>query len=135
MQVKRAGRPGAAAAEVAILLPFLAFLFVIAVDWARLYYFSMTVANCARNGAVYAGDPTQAAYSPYADVTAAAQADAPNFSPAPTVTTASGSDSNGAYTDVTVSATFNTLTNFPGVPSATTVTRTVRAYTAPQTPN
>ena len=56
----RAGeiRHAAAAAELAILLPFLAFAFVIAVDWSRIFYYSVIVTNCARNGALYASDPT-----------------------------------------------------------------------------
>ncbi len=49
-------RSGAAAVELAILLPFLCFLFVIAVDFARVFYFTLTLQNCARNGAYYASN-------------------------------------------------------------------------------
>ena len=130
-----ARRDGVAATELAVLLPFLAFLFVVAVDWARLFYFSVTVANCARNGAAYACDPYSTMLPAYPNLTAAALADAPNLSPQPTVTSASGVDADGnSYVDCTVSYTFRTVTNFPGVPSSNPVVRTVRAYLAPSVP-
>src|SRR4051812_16370068 len=62
---RRATRPGAAALELALLLPFLAFLFVIAIDWSRVFYYSLVVDNCARNGAVYSSDPYALVVSPY----------------------------------------------------------------------
>ena len=129
-------RRGVAATELAVLLPFLAFLFVIGVDWSRLFYYSVTLDNCARNGAIYASDPYTKVQSPYSNITAAALADASNISPAPTVTSASGVDANGYnFVDCTVSWTFNTLTNFPGVPQQTNLTRTVRVYLAPSVPH
>ena len=127
-------RRGTAAVEFAIVLPLLAFLVVIAVDWARIFYYAVTVTNCARNGAAYLCDPITAAYSPYGTYTAAALADS-NLSPTPGVSSANGADGSGAYVEVTVSYPFQTLTNFPGVPAATSVTRTVRMYIAPQLPN
>jgi Flp pilus assembly protein TadG len=147
-------RKGAQVVELAILLPLLAFLFVIAVDWARIFYYSITVTNCARNGAMYMAcqQSARTSSSPYTDsglvnlyvnspnpVTAAALADAPNLSPTPTVTTNTGSDTNGAYVEVTVSYTFQTVTGFSvgifSVPSSTNVTRTCRVYVPPETPN
>jgi hypothetical protein len=128
-------RRAAAAAELAVLLPFLAFLFVIAVDWSRIFYYSVTLDNCARNGAIYACDPYASTKSPYATMTSAALADAPNLNPAPTVTSSSGVDANGYnYVDCTVSWTFQTLTSFPGVPQSTNLARTVRVYKAPSVP-
>jgi Flp pilus assembly protein TadG len=47
-------RRGAAAAELAVLLPFVAFLFVVAVDFCRLYYQTQTLQGCAEAGACYA---------------------------------------------------------------------------------
>src|SRR5262245_15365408 len=55
--VSSALRRGAAAAELAILLPILAFLFAIGADYARIFHYSTTIANCARNGAMYLYDP------------------------------------------------------------------------------
>jgi Flp pilus assembly protein TadG len=151
---RKHNRPGVAAVEFAFLLPFLAFMFVIAVDWARIFYYSITVENCARNGALYMSQQGSAKTisSPYTDsgyvnlyvsstspVTAAALADAPDLTPTPTVTSSSGSDSNGSYVEVTVSYTFKTVSSFSvgifTVPSSTDVTRTVRMYVPPEAPN
>jgi Flp pilus assembly protein TadG len=120
-------RRGAAVVELAVLLPLLAFVFIISVDFARVYYYSITVTNCARAGAMYASDPTTAAESPYANVQAAALADATNLSPAPTVSSSSGTDTSGrGYAEVTVRYTFRTITGFPGVPNNVELVRTVR---------
>jgi Flp pilus assembly protein TadG len=135
MSPARPARRGVAATELAVMLPFLAFLFVIGVDWSRVFYYSVTLDNCARNGALYASDPYSQVKSPYGSITAAALADAPNLNPAPTVTSSSGVDDNGySYVDCTVSWQFNTVTNFPGVPNQTNLVRTVRAYQAPSLP-
>jgi Flp pilus assembly protein TadG len=130
------GRKGAAAVELAILLPLLAFLFVIGVDYSRLFYYSLTVANCARNGALYGCDPTQdAAASPYTSIQQAALADASSLSPTPTVTSSYGSDSSGNYVEVTVTYQFQTITNYPGVPNTINISRTVRMMMIPAVPN
>ena len=154
MPRKQRARPAAAAVEFAVLAPFLAFLFVIAVDWARVFYYSIAVRNCARNGALYLSQKQSAktTSSPYTDsgyvnlyvnaaspVTAAALADAPDLTPTPTVTSTTGSDSYGPYVEVTVSYPFQTVTNFSVgnflVPSSTNVTRTIRMYVPPESPN
>ena len=147
------GRDGVAAVELAVLLPFLAFMFVIAVDWGRIFYYSIAVANCARNGALYMSQQQSAktTTSPYTDsgyvnlyvnsknpVSDAALADAPDLTPTPTVTSTTGSDGYGPYVEVTVSYTFQTVANFSlggfGVPPSTDVTRTVRMYVPPESP-
>lgn len=135
MPRKNRTRRASAAVEFAVLAPFLAFLFVIAIDWSRVFYYSIIVNNCARNGALYSADPYSVYQHPYSSVTAAALADAGDVSPTPTVTTASGTDSAGAsYVDCTVSYNFQTITNFPGVPASNPIVRTVRVYVAPQVP-
>ena len=147
-------RRGAAAVEFAVLLPFLAFMFVIAVDWARIFYYAIAVENCARNGALYMSQQQSAKViaTPYTDsgyvnlyassanpVQSAALADAPDLTPTPGVTSTSGSDGNGAYVEVTVSYTFRTMSGFSVgnflMPSSTDVTRTVRMYVPPESPN
>jgi Flp pilus assembly protein TadG len=129
-------RPAKAAVELAILVPILSIVSVITLDWSRVFYASVIVDNCARNGALYASDPYTSVQSPYGSLKDAALADAPNLTPQPTVTSATGTDAGGrTYVDCTVSYTFQTLTDFPGVPSKTVITRTVRVYQAPQAPN
>jgi TadE-like protein len=121
--------------ELAVLLPFLAFIFVVAVDWCRIFYFTVTVDNCARNGALFAFDSYALARSPYSSISAAALADASNLTPQPTVTAGNGVDASGQrYAECTLTYTYETITNFPSVPQDTVITRTVRVYTAPQVP-
>lgn len=130
------GRTGAAAIELAVLLPLLVFLFVIGTDFARVFYLSLTLTNCARSGALYASDPSVADESPYSSVEQAALADAANLSPKPTVASAEGLDEAGiGYVVVTVSSTFDTITKFPGVPSQIQLKRSVRMTIAPTRPN
>src|ERR1700677_382614 len=77
---KRAARRGAAAVELALLLPVLVFCSMMAVDFARVAYVQVTLQNCARNGALYefytkAGFSLPTAWS---SLSAAASADAPS---------------------------------------------------------
>ncbi len=55
--VERRSRRAAAALELALVLPILAFLLVVIVDFCRVHYYSVTLSNCARSGALYASDP------------------------------------------------------------------------------
>jgi len=127
-------RKAVASVELAILLPVIVFLFVISVDFARVFYFSQVIENCARKGALYASDPKAPAYQLYSNVTQAALGpDSSGFSPQPTVTSSSGTDAAGdPFVSVTVTWQFQTLTGFPGVPSNVTISRTVQMRTAPQ---
>ncbi|MCI0463222.1 MAG: pilus assembly protein [Gemmataceae bacterium] len=125
---------GVAAAELAILLPFLAFLFVIAIDFSRCFYYLIAVTNCARNGAVYASSAPNHA-TDTTGIQKAALADAAGLNPTPDVTSATGTDSSSnPYVRVTVSWTFRTVTNFPGVPNQIVLSRTVQMRVAPVLP-
>jgi Flp pilus assembly protein TadG len=125
------GRRGAAAVELAAVLSLLCFLTVATCDYGRISRDALIVTNCARNGALYASDSTYAAQSGYTSIQAAALADA-NLSSTPTVSSTTGTDSSGNnYAEVTVSYTFNTLLNYPGIPSSVPITRTVRMAIAP----
>jgi Flp pilus assembly protein TadG len=128
------GRRGAAAVELALVLPLLGLLLLGAMDFARMFYHYSIVTNAARNGALYASDPLAAAESPYTSIQDAALADATDVSPAPTVSSTSGTDADGnPYTDVTVTYTFSTLINYPGIPNPVNLGRTVRVRVAPTT--
>ena len=129
-------RRGAAAVELAILSPLLVFLGVAAVDFGRVFYDASIVANCARNGALYASDPLAASISSYSSLQAAALADATNLSPTPTVSSTTGTDSSGnSYVEVSVSYTFKTIFTYPGVPKTTVVVRKVRMGVSQVTPS
>lgn len=130
-------RRGASAVELALMLPILSLLFVLAVDFARLYYHYSIVTNCARNGALYASDPTNASESPYGNVTAAALADASNLTPPPTVTVNPPNYFDPSVTSVQVTVTypFTTICNYPGLSNPINLTRIVQMRTATLLPN
>jgi Flp pilus assembly protein TadG len=133
---KQIPRHGLAVVELAVVLPLLAFLFVITIDFARVFYFSLTLTNCARAGAFYASDPSTMDESPFANIQAAALSDAANLSPKPTITSTNGVDGQGRnYVSVTADYTFRTITRFPGVPSQVALQRTVTMYQWASIPN
>src|SRR5262249_60271409 len=79
----RPARRAAASVELALLLPFLLFAFVAAVDFARIFYYTLTITNCARCGALYGSQgPDYATQT--ANIKAAALADASSVTPTPT---------------------------------------------------
>lgn len=139
---RRDTRGGVATLELAVLLPLLCFLFVIAIDYARIFYYSLTLENAARNGAYYASNyPGIYAYT---TAEAVVTADVSNLSPAPTVdiryaTTADGpfettTPITNGYVEVKVTWNFKSITKFPGVPTNTTLVRKCRMKVAPITP-
>lgn len=134
---RRRTRPGApagmAAVELAALLPILCFIMLAAVDFGRAFYAWLTVADCARNGALYAAGYTSSSNTPYATYSAAALADAASLSPSPTVATPQyGTDSNGdSYVQITVSYTFQTIVTYPGISSSMVLSRTSTMMMAP----
>ena len=119
----RKDRSGAAALELALLLPVLTYMAAVSTDYPRLFYALATLSDSARAGALYyATHPTASAST----IQQVAQADAGDLSPLPTVESTSGTDASGnAYVQVTVSWTFQTLTVNPGIPSSTVLSRTV----------
>lgn len=130
-----ASRRGAAVVELAVILPVLVLLFVVAVDYARVFHYALTVANCARNGALYGRDTASAAESPFTSIKDAALADAASVQPTPTVSSTTGTDSAGQqYVEVTVTYDFRTITAYPLMPSSVTLSRTVRMHVAATLP-
>jgi Flp pilus assembly protein TadG len=130
----RKSRSGVAALELALLLPLLCFLFVVAIDYARVFYFTMTVTNCARCGAIYGSqDPTTA--NDQSGISAACTMDAGNLNANQlAVTSSTDSATNPTYVSVTVTYPFSTITNFPGITSTTNISRTILVTVTPLTP-
>jgi Flp pilus assembly protein TadG len=134
---RRTRRLGASSVELALLMPLLGLFFLIAADFARLYYHYTIITNCARNGALYGSDPVAALESPYTTLQAAALADASDLvNPSPTVASTNGTDALGnPYIEVTVAYPFATVSNYPGLSNPINLTRTVRMRVTPSTPN
>jgi Flp pilus assembly protein TadG len=130
----RPDRDAAAAVEFALVLPFLILILVISCDFARIYQAYLIVTNCARNGAIWAADPTTSSYSFYPTLQAAAMGDAV-LNPQPTVTSSYGTDANGnPNVSVTVTYSFSMVSSYLGF-SSINVSRTAEMRVAPATPN
>ena len=127
-------RSGVAAVELALLLPLLCLIFVIVVDYSRIFYFTMIVTNCARNGALYGcQDPSKA--NDQSGISTAATSDASNLDLQQlTVTSSTDSSTNPTYVIVTVTYPFTSITKYPGISGTTTLTRTIRMTVTPWTP-
>lgn len=126
---------GAVLAELAILLPVLVLLVVIGVDYSRVFYQSITITNCARNGAMYLSDPASPLRNRYATYQEAALADAGNMDPPlkeSDVTSEPGSDAYGAHVTVTVTYKFPLVSSYLGF-SDVTIKESVTMRLAPRT--
>ena len=116
-------RSGAAAVELALLLPVFCYICVAATDYSRVFYVLATLSDSARAGAIYYATRPSATNS---GIQQAALADASDLNPAPTITTATGTDASGnAYMQVTAAYQFTTLMPYPGIPSTVNLSRQV----------
>jgi hypothetical protein len=121
----------------------LSFLFIVGTDFARLFYYSLTLKNCARNAAYYASE--YPGVYPYASASAAALADATNLNPVPQVQVGYDASADGAFTQtapvrpgyvkVTVTWTFQTVTSYPGIADTWNLSNSSIMEMAPITPS
>jgi Flp pilus assembly protein TadG len=134
-RLKKQLRRGVAATELAVLLPVLCFLFVVAVDFARVFYFDLTLANCVRSGVMYASrDPSSSLDT--SGIETAAKKDASNLVVANVgVSSSTNSTTNPTKVTVTVTYPFTTITHYPGIPSTMTLSRTLTMDVAQLKPN
>ena len=124
-------RRGTAAVEFALIAPFLCFAFVATIDFARVFYASLTVSNCARNGAIY-GVVDKSHALDTSGIETAARMDASNLD-ASQLAVSSTTDGS-SYLAVRVTYPFRTIVTYPGVPHTTNLSRTVRMNVVPATP-
>jgi len=78
-------RKGAAAVELALVLPILLLVLFAGVDFARAYYYTQLVTEAAQKGADFASNWDLADQLPYSSLNEAALADMTNVRPAATV--------------------------------------------------
>jgi Flp pilus assembly protein TadG len=119
---------------MAIVLPFIAFVFAVTLDYCRVFYTSQTIQNCAYSAALYASN--SASWRPdLATAAAAAQdaalAEATSLNPPLTSAGIATSSSAGMVT-VTVTYDFPLLMPFLG--KSITITRTVTMAVVPPGP-
>jgi Flp pilus assembly protein TadG len=134
---------GASAVELALALPLLAVVLLGTIDFGRLFYHAMAVTHAARAGAQYGSQSVgraadhpgmqNAATTAAGDLGGGFSATATHFCTCyvPTTETSIGCTATCAgerrvYTQVTGTATFSTLVNYPGIPASVPITRIVQ---------
>jgi hypothetical protein len=151
---RRNARCGTATAELAVLLPLLVSIFLVATDFARVYYVSMNIENAINNAALFGSQAfdnqnqqwigtNQYWQCPGGQVSAqtavAVQLDGTNINPAladSNISVTTGKDTDGNNVNiVTATYQFNTIVPYPGIPSPVTIKRTAQVRVAPAVPN
>jgi Flp pilus assembly protein TadG len=131
-------RPGAAATELALWLPLLGLMFVVALDYCRIFYYAQTVQNCAWAGAMYASGTSWRDGGSADDAAAAvraAVAEGVSLNPPLSADQVTVSYS-GSRTTVTVNYPFAMLSQWPllgsGASGTVTITRSVQMNVMPK---
>lgn len=120
-------RAGVAAVELAMLMPLLLLIFVVAVDFARVYAYAQILTDCARSGAAYLSNPDVTERSPFTTLEEAALAGTAHLKPVPAVVATYDTDGVGnPYVAVTATYSFRVLTQFPGLPTEVKLARTAK---------
>ena len=146
-QVVRRSEWGQSLVEVALLFPFLVLMMLGVIELGRYAYIGILVGNAARAGAAYGIESLPQSVDTV-NILLAAQNDFQNNGQSGLTVTSSvacGCDSGGSVTSsacvgagsgkcasghwvvivsVTASGTFNSLFNYPGIPSSITISRT-----------
>lgn len=130
------GRPrrrGVAATEMAILLPFLTFMVVVAVDYCRIFCATQTLRNCAYAGALYASNLVQipSSQGTVQAATQAALAEGTSLSP-PLASDNVTVSSDGQTATVTVQYQFRLLTPYLNSSGLVVLTRQQTMALAPK---
>jgi Flp pilus assembly protein TadG len=135
MRSPRKRRRGAAACELAILLPFLALMFAIAADYCRIFFSSQTLEGCAHAGALYASGAAKCrpGVTPADAAKQAAVAEGVSLSP-PLQAENVAVNITATTATVTVTYVFQPITGYAGPAGPVTVTRTVTMPLTPQPP-
>jgi GTP-binding protein EngB required for normal cell division len=119
-----------AALELAVLAPLLALLFVMTIDFARIFSYQFVLNNCARNGGFFGSNlrsyQETGEVQPYDDIVGVTMADgtvlnSPLTASQVTTATGTGSDGNPNVT-VNINYPFTLVTNFPGIPNTFNLT-------------
>lgn len=129
--LKMMHRRGAAATELALWLPFLGLMFVIALDYCRVFYASQTIQNCALAGAMFASRTSAGNPSTAEDpAVTAALAEGASLNP-PLETSKISVVTSGGLAKVTVTYDFPMLVRWPGIGGTLTITKSVSMTTMP----
>jgi Flp pilus assembly protein TadG len=127
-------RRGVAATELAVILPLFVMLFVIAVDFGRIFYVEYIVINATRCGAMY-GSTNPTCAQDTTGIQQRVQAEAKDLDSAlMQITSTTGTDSAGnPCVDVTVTYPFTMVTSYL-ISTNLTVASKIRMPVAPVLP-
>jgi len=126
-------RKGQSAVELAFVAPALVLLLVVAADFARVFFVSISVNNAARAGAQYGSQSVITAADANGMTAAVKQDDSMVTATAGQCTCGTSStipacpsnyctnNPQGNYVIVNTQATFNTIVKYPGLPSSFTL--------------
>lgn len=129
----RERRHGAACVEFALVIPLLMYLVGIGVDWARAFYYHLTIANAARSGAIWACDsPANAANT--AQIQTEAMRDCTSLGAGVTVSSSTYTAGSIDYVKVTVSYAFQPVSGLPGTPATQTIYQSCEMRIIPTAP-
>ena len=127
-------RRGVAATELALILPLFVFLFVLGVDFGRVFFVEYIVINAARCGAMY-GSTNPTCAQDAAGIQQRVRAEAKDLDPQlMQITSTTGTDSAGnPCIDVTVNYPFTTVTSYL-IPTNLNVASRIRMPVGPVLP-
>jgi Flp pilus assembly protein TadG len=109
-RVAAEARKALAVVELALVLPLLLLLFVVAVDFARVFYNAQVITDCARTAAMFASNPDLSDKLSFGDATELALRCAQDLKPLPTITISHGTDNlSQAYVDAVVTQQFDLI--------------------------
>jgi Flp pilus assembly protein TadG len=118
---------------MAILSPFLVFLFLVTIDFCRVYHCTQTVKGCAEAGVLYASGTAMvdSNTSPAEAATQAAVAEGTVLDP-PVQSSDVNVHVGGGSAMVTVNYKFKTICQYPGLPQTLNLASTVQMSSAPK---
>jgi Flp pilus assembly protein TadG len=125
---RKATRRGAAAVELAVLLPVLIFCSMTSVDFARIAYVQVVLQNCARNGALYEfyKKANFALPSTWTSLSTAVNADAEGMTVTAVVTSPASATNNTVTVTVTTTYTLISMgasSHLPALPASVTLSQ------------
>ncbi|MDZ4686384.1 MAG: TadE family protein [Planctomycetaceae bacterium] len=112
--------------ELALVLPLLAFVFVVGADFSRVFYYSQLLTEAAHKGAQFASNADLADRLPYETAEEAALADLLMLKPTPTVKTVQFDEDTVPTAQVTVTYQFRPICQQFGLVDSLNLTRTAR---------
>ena len=105
-------RRGIAVVELALVLPLLLLIFVVTVDFARIFYNAQVVSDCARSTALFASNPDLSDKTTYESAVEFGLKCGESLQPPPTIEIRQITEAEIHYVEVTVTQNFRLIVPF-----------------------